>query len=178
MKSSLFGVRLESAAGQEDPCMPLHVSRLQKRWGPSGSSSRHSLGLYDKKQLYMQGSVLTLSLKCALRHVWGHIFYDLWRLIWLLCNTLKGAPTGSTVLYLSSSVLQIEFCAILHQFPIGCISAQNYLSAHATAHFCTCCTQKAQCTTVFMALPLSCEQSSEYSCKWGGEKEQANNFQR
>ena len=71
------------------------------RNGQSGSSSS-SLGLYDKKQLYMQEPVLTLSLKCATRHVWGHISYGLWRLIWPHCN--NSAPTGSTVLYLSSSV--------------------------------------------------------------------------
>merc|ERR1712037_895482 len=93
----------------------------------------------------------------------------------MVCDLLYGSTaTTQCPNWLHSFVLvqfclaEREFCAILHQFPIlaiGRISAQNNFSAHTTAQLCTCCAQKAQCTTVFMALPLSCEQFSEYSCK-------------
>jgi len=91
----------------------------------------------------------------------------------MVCDALYG-PSATTVPQLapqfctcpvlfSRKRILCNFAPISH---FGCISAQNYFSAHTTAQLCTCCAQKAQCTTVFMALPLSCEQSSEYLCKW------------
>jgi len=96
-------VGLETAAGQ-NPCMLLRV-RLQQGWDQSGlSSSRSSLGLYDKKQLYMQEPVLTLSLKCATRHVCRHFSYEHRQP--MICDALY----GSSATHWTVPLLAPQFC--------------------------------------------------------------------
>ena len=89
-----------------------------------------SLGLHDKKQLYMQKPVFDnfadLCRFCRHQSFGQQLIW-----VWARCErpyTPKFATPGSTVLYVFW--LTDNFCAILHQFRIGCI-------LHKTISLCT-----------------------------------------
>ena len=104
---------------------PIKASKSSRREDGSWSLGRH-----DKKQLYMQKPVFD-NFADSCRFCRHQSFGQQLIWVWARCErpyTPKFATTGSTVLYVFW--LTDNFCAILHQFRIGCI-------LHKTISLCT-----------------------------------------
>ena len=110
-----------------------------------------SLGLYDKKQLYMRWSQFWHFRSNVPRYE-----VDLWCLGWFVQNmrtVLLPAPQFYTLVqFLFHRLNFVGFCT---KFPLVAFLYKTFFCEHKTAHFCKCCAQKAQCFTLNVWINLN-----------------------
>jgi len=134
-EKTFWKIGLESAAGQEDPCMLLHVTRNCRNGHLSGSSSSAAL-------------VFTTRSNFICRSQFWHFHWNVPRGMFgvtfrMVCDALYG-PSATTQCpnWLHSFVLvqfclaEREFCAILHQFPILAAFLHRTIFLRTQLHSC------------------------------------------